>query len=91
MKQNVIWITGFSGAGKTTTANALKEKLVLENPNLKVELVDGDEIRKEIPKLGFSIKDRMYNVFLAIYKTYNYIARNNSDVVIVSLISPLLR
>lgn len=39
----VIWIIGLSGAGKTTLANELVERL--RNDNLKVVLLDGDIIR----------------------------------------------
>lgn len=39
----VIWIIGLSGAGKTTLANELVERL--RKDNLKVVLLDGDIIR----------------------------------------------
>jgi len=39
----VVWFTGLSGSGKTTLAILLKQKL--EERNLKVTLLDGDEIR----------------------------------------------
>ena len=39
----VVWFTGLSGSGKTTLATLLKQKL--EERNLKVILLDGDEIR----------------------------------------------
>ena len=48
----VIWFTGLSGAGKTTLANALKERLLLSGKT--VEVLDGDVLRRTIhKKLGF--------------------------------------
>ena len=44
MKGQVIWITGLSGAGKTTVATALNE--YLKKYGLMPILLDGDELRK---------------------------------------------
>lgn len=44
----IIWITGFSGAGKTTVAKILQKKLQQEN--ISTVLLDGDELRES---LGF--------------------------------------
>lgn len=44
----IIWITGFSGAGKTTVAKVLQKKLQQEN--ISTVLLDGDELRES---LGF--------------------------------------
>ncbi|SDF45598.1 adenylylsulfate kinase [Fontibacillus panacisegetis] len=50
----LIWLTGLSGSGKTTIANALKPLL----PNCYI--LDGDILRKGINQdLGFSIEDRI--------------------------------
>ncbi|MNM94046.1 putative adenylyl-sulfate kinase [compost metagenome] len=50
----LIWLTGLSGSGKTTIANALKPLL----PNCYI--LDGDVLRKGINQdLGFSIEDRI--------------------------------
>lgn len=40
----VIWITGLSGAGKTTVANTLKARF--ENQQKKTILLDGDDLRE---------------------------------------------
>ena len=57
----VIWLTGLSSAGKTTLGHALHERLWARG--LRVELLDGDEIRRELwPDLGFSKQDRDENV-----------------------------
>lgn len=56
----VIWFTGLSGAGKSTLAKALAESLI--EHNLTIELLDGDEIRKIFPQLGFSRAERNQHV-----------------------------
>jgi adenylylsulfate kinase len=53
-----IWLTGLSGAGKSTIANELK-KGIFHN----YVIVDGDDLRKGIcSDLGFSDEDRMQNI-----------------------------
>ena len=56
-----LWMTGFSGAGKTTIANALAEILIRRGE--KVEILDGDIVRTNLSKgLGFSKEDRETNL-----------------------------
>lgn len=56
-----LWMTGFSGAGKTTIANALAELLIRRGE--KVEILDGDIVRTNLSKgLGFSKEDRETNL-----------------------------
>src|SRR5437868_4539351 len=53
----VIWLTGLPGSGKTTIAKNLYPKL--KEAGLKVEIFDGDEVRKQLsPDLGFTKRDR---------------------------------
>ena len=60
MKTFSIWITGISGAGKTTLANNINAVLNLNQ--YKSIALDGDGIRKKMNKdLGYSIKDRDEN------------------------------
>jgi adenylylsulfate kinase len=80
-----IWFTGLSGSGKSTLARALAE--YLDRLSLAYELIDGDEIRRELCKdLGFSKEDRDENV-----RRIGYVAQllNRHDVIaIVAAISP---
>ena len=57
----LIWLTGLSGAGKTTLGCALEERLRREGR--RVELLDGDTVRKHLCRgLGFSREDRDENI-----------------------------
>lgn len=56
-----VWMTGLSGAGKSTIAEALTKRL--ESDGHKVEILDGDEVRTYLSKgLGFSREDRDTNI-----------------------------
>jgi adenylylsulfate kinase len=52
----VIWLTGLSGAGKTTIGRALGQALTERGH--AVELLDGDVLRQLLPGTGFSPQDR---------------------------------
>ncbi len=57
----VIWLTGLSGSGKTTIANALERQLHAEG--FLTQVLDGDNIRTGINNnLGFSSADRKENI-----------------------------
>lgn len=80
-----IWLTGLSGAGKSTIAVEVVQKL--KDEGYKVELFDGDMVRQNLTKgLGFSKEDRDTNIrrigFVA-----DLLTRNNV-VAVVSTISP---
>uniref|UniRef100_A0A2I2YEL2 3'-phosphoadenosine 5'-phosphosulfate synthase 1 n=1 Tax=Gorilla gorilla gorilla TaxID=9595 RepID=A0A2I2YEL2_GORGO len=56
-----VWLTGLSGAGKTTVSMALEEYLVCHG--IPCYTLDGDNIRQGLNKnLGFSPEDREENV-----------------------------
>lgn len=81
----VLWLTGFSAAGKTTIADQVFE--LLNKMNVNIERLDGDIARKNLTEdLGFSKEDRDENIrrigFVA-----NLLSRNNVGV-IASFISP---
>jgi bifunctional enzyme CysN/CysC len=87
MKPTVVWITGLSGAGKTTIANALYEKC---KDQYRTGIVDGDILRSKYDKpIGFDMLSRQRMVSEAIYCTKNMLTFQQSDLVIVAMISPL--
>jgi adenylylsulfate kinase len=56
-----VWFTGLSGAGKTTLCNAVSTELLAQG--FKVEVLDGDTVRKSLNSdLGFSREDRDENI-----------------------------
>ncbi len=79
------WLTGLSGAGKTTLAQALAEDL--RNQGYPVCVLDGDDIRQGLSKdLGFSMAEReeQGRRVAEMAKILN----QNGVLAIVSLVSP---
>jgi len=80
-----VWLTGLSGAGKTTVAQSIVNELKASDVN--IELLDGDEVRTNLSKgLGFSKEDRDTNI-----RRIGYVSRllsRNGVGVIASAISP---
>lgn len=80
-----LWFTGLSGAGKTTLTNALVPQLRARG--VRVEVLDGDEVRTNLSKgLGFSKEDRDANI-----RRIGYVSRllaRNGVGVIAAAISP---
>ncbi len=80
-----LWFTGLSGAGKSTLAERVRE--ILLERGMKVEVLDGDEVRTNLSKgLGFSKEDRDTNI-RRIGWVCNLLARNDV-VAIAAAISP---
>jgi bifunctional enzyme CysN/CysC len=81
----VVWLTGLSGAGKSTIANAVAEQL--QGLDRHTYLIDGDNVRKGLNKdLGFSDADRVENI-----RRIAEVSRLMVDaglIVITSVISP---
>ncbi|CAM9719797.1 unnamed protein product [Pylaiella littoralis] len=81
----VLWLTGLSGSGKSTVANALDVKLTAEGRHSYI--LDGDNVRHGLNSgLGFSAEDRRENV-----RRVAEVARLMVDlgiIVLVPVISP---
>src|SRR2546426_1500981 len=80
-----LWLTGLSGAGKTTLAALLATELSARS--VSVEVLDGDEVRRNLSAgLGFSKEDRDTNI-----RRIGYVAElltRHGVVVLVAAISP---
>jgi len=80
-----LWFTGLSGAGKSTLSVLVADEL--RRRGVKVEILDGDEVRTNLSKgLGFSKEDRDTNI-----KRIGYVCKlltRNGVVAISAAISP---
>jgi adenylylsulfate kinase len=80
-----IWLTGLSGAGKSTIAEALIVRL--RETGRRVDILDGDEVRQVLTAdLGFSREDRITNV-----RRIGYVAEvlsRNDVLTLVPVIAP---
>jgi adenylyl-sulfate kinase len=81
-----VWLTGLSGAGKSTIAHRLADTLRGRGVE-RVEILDGDEVREHLSAgLGFSRADRDTNI-----RRIAYVCRlltRNGVATIVAAISP---
>ncbi len=60
-KPCVLWFTGLSGSGKSTTANKIEQKLLAMGRHSYI--LDGDNVRHGLNKdLGFTDADRVENI-----------------------------
>ncbi len=84
-KATVFWLTGLSGAGKTTLATLVEKRLF--DIGVKTYLLDGDNLRHGLNRdLNFSLESRQENV-----RRVGEVAHLFSDagvVTLVSIISP---
>jgi bifunctional enzyme CysN/CysC len=80
-----IWLTGLSGAGKTTISEAVYTELLALG--IRAEILDGDIVRKHLSReLGFSRAERDENI-----RRIGFVAQlltRNGVVALVSAISP---
>ena len=80
-----IWLTGLSGAGKTTTALAVRDELLGAGQSCVV--IDGDDLRQGLSSdLGFGALDRDENVRRA--GELALLVGRQGLVAIVAMISP---
>lgn len=81
----VLWMSGLSGAGKTTIALALDKRL--RERGVRTERLDGDVVREGLTRdLGFSKEDRQKNIERVTFVA-KLLSRNGVGVV-CSFISP---
>ncbi|MDB5450534.1 MAG: sulfate adenylate transferase, subunit 1/adenylylsulfate kinase cysN/C [Phenylobacterium sp.] len=84
-KARVVWLTGLSGAGKSTIANMVERRLHVDGRH--TYLLDGDNVRHGLNKdLGFTDEDRVENI-----RRVAEVAKLMVDaglIVLVSFISP---
>ncbi|UHA73323.1 adenylyl-sulfate kinase [Paenibacillus sp. 481] len=87
MVGTAIWLTGLPSSGKTTTALALSA--ALQERGVRVECLDGDELRHKVGRgLGFSKEDRLENIRRAVY--ISKLLNRNGVTTIISMIAPYL-
>lgn len=84
-RPRAVWLTGLSGSGKSTIANALEKRLVAQGAHVYV--LDGDNLRLGLNMdLGFRPEDRAENV-----RRVSEVAKLMVDaglIVISALVSP---
>lgn len=85
----VVWMTGLPASGKSTLSKLLEKELRVRHGR-RVEVLDGDEVRKGLSRdLGLSKDDREEHA-----RRVSYVAKvlaRNGVVAIVALISPYRR
>lgn len=80
-----LWLTGLPGAGKTTLALAVEEKL--RSAGCSTLVLDGDELRRDLGgELGYTRRDRGEQARRAAHAAAR--AASTGAVAIVALISP---
>lgn len=85
VKAFTVWLTGLSGAGKSTIARAFGAHL--DNLSLRNQVLDGDELRRTLCRdLGFSKEDRDENI-RRIAGLASELNKNNV-IAVVAVISP---
>jgi bifunctional enzyme CysN/CysC len=87
-KSAVLWLTGYSGSGKSTIAKKLEK--VLFDAGCQTVLLEGDNIRHGLcGDLGFSDRDRAENI-----RRVGEVARlffENGNIVICTFVSPFAK
>lgn len=83
----ILWFTGFSGSGKSTIANLVEKKLLVNGRHTYI--LDGDNVRHGLNKdLGFTDADRVENI-RRVGETSKLLV-DAGLIVLVSFISPFI-
>ncbi len=84
-KSKAIWLTGFSGSGKTTITKIVEKELY--ERGFLVKVLDADEVRTTINRdLGYTIKDRTENIRRIAEVAKMFV--NNGVIVFCCFVSP---
>ena len=88
MKKNnkkgiLFWITGLSGAGKTTISKQIYKKI--KNEYGKTIIINGDDIRKIFELKGYDYKDRK-KIGLQYSKLLKKITDQNVNVIFAGIV-----
>jgi adenylylsulfate kinase-like enzyme len=83
MKGRLIWITGLSGAGKTSVAKQVFD--MVKNAFLNTAIIDGDDFREIFGNdLGYGIEDRIKNAW-RIVKMSRYLCGEGINIVCATM------
>lgn len=80
----VLWLTGLSGAGKSTIADAVYDRLATND--VKIEKLDGDVMREVFPSTGFTKQARDEHIKRVGFMSSRL--EKHGVIVIASFISP---
>lgn len=83
----VLWFTGLPGSGKSTVADRVAGSL--RRKGVKIERLDGDQVRRLFPDTGFTRKEREEHL-----KRVGYLAsvlEKHGITVVASFVSPYRR
>ena len=81
-KGTVVWITGLSGAGKTTAGKLLTAQL--REKNWPVVFLDGDKLRQIFKSTNYSVEER-YQLSLKYGKLFQAISDQGIHVIIATI------
>ena len=82
-------LIGQPHSGKTTLAKYLRTALEISNPQRKVFIIDGDDLRKILNNKDYSREGRRDNIGKA-YAIARYLDADKTNDVIIAVVSPFL-